>query len=893
MNTNNKTLIIVESASKCKKIEEYLGYSYKCMACFGHIREIKDIKSIDFNNNYAPFFNEIKSKKNQINKLKNAINSYKEVILATDNDREGEAIAWHICELFNLNINTTKRIIFNEITYNAIQNAVKNPIKIDMNLVHAQIARQILDLIIGFKVTPILWKYVKHPYYTVLSAGRCQTPALRIIYDNQIEIDNYDREKTYIYKTFGYFTNQNICFSLQYDFDTSENIINFLELTKNFNHTYERKEINTEYRNAPEPLITSTLQQELCSIFNISPKETMNISQSLYEQGYITYMRTDSKHYSSEFINKTKTYIYQKYGEKYFTNNVNKLISNKNTSNSINNNLSSNNSNSNSNSKTDFKTQEAHEAIRPTNIELCDLPSNFNGGQREKNVYKYIWERTIKSLMSNCILSTFISTITTPLNNIYYKHKSEKIIFDGWKIISSFKSKNKFNDNNYNSYNSDINNLNIENNDITSIDTTNDREKYYEYLLNLKKGSIVNYKKICCNYSIKSSKYHHNEAELVKLLERKGIGRPSTFSTLVDKIQKREYVKKQNIESKIIKSIDYELKEKTIYNLEVERNIGGEKHKLVIQPIGNTILSFLINNFNDIFEYDYTKRIEDDLDEIAKGNKLWYTLCKECDDNLNIEINRVESFYIKEKEVEKEKKREMKEAEKEKKREMKEAEKEKKRETKKMEKEKKREKHIEINKNIINIEEINMNNDNDNINNDNITNITNTDNTNVNIHSTPTINNDIFFENKLKKGLKMGKYDNEDLYLKKGRYGLYVQWGENKKSLNGINIEPSLITHNNIISYINNVNNFSIQKCIDELNKPDGSVSTEDEQNKTLIRILNPSASIRRGKYGDYIFYKPKNSTKPEFISLKKYKGNYKTDPIPTILDWITTTKYK
>jgi DNA topoisomerase-1 len=839
MSLSNKTLIIVESASKCKKIEEYLGYSYKCIACFGHIREIKDLKSIDFSNNFTPIFNEISTKKNQINKLKKEISLHKEVILATDNDREGEAIAWHICDLFELNIDTTKRIIFNEITYNAIQNAIKNPIKINMNLVNAQIARQILDLIIGFKVTPILWKYVKQPFYNVLSAGRCQTPALRIIYDNQIEIDNYESNKEFLYKTFGYFSINNIRFSLQYDFDTSESLVIFLEKSKIFEHIYNHSEIKSEYRNPPEPLITSSLQQELGTLFNISPKETMNICQKLYEQGYITYMRTDSKHYSYEFITQSKRYIINKYGEKYFTNNISKLISNKNITN---NNISNLNNNNKDNKNDYFKPQEAHEAIRPTNIELIELPNSFEGTTKERKVYNYIWERTIKSLMSTCLLSTFISSISSPIQNIFYTHKCEKVIFDGWRIISSKKLKQD----------QDKLENNIEGHDLD----INDGEKYYDYLLNLKNGSLINYIKIHSNYTLKSIKQHHNESNLVKILEQKGIGRPSTFSTLVDKLQKREYVKKQNVEPKIIKCIDYELREKNINSLEIDKDFGSEKYKLIIQPIGNTILSFLINNFSNIFEYDYTKKIEEQLDEIAKGNKEWYLLCKECDEHIISLVSNVKDEFDREKERIKREKM--------------------------LNKNKTKDKN-KNNKEINNIVDIdNMNNDSNNMDN----NINNSGN--ISVLSALQLNNPTLFENKLSKGIKMGKYDNEDLFLKKGRYGLYAQWGDKKKSLNGINIEHSLITYSNIVSYINNFNNNSIQKCINEINKGDNIIgSTDNEQNKSLIRILNETASIRNGKYGDYIFYKPKNSTKPEFISLKKYKGNYRTDPIPSILDWI------
>jgi len=827
---NNKILIIVESASKCKKIEQYLGSSYKCIACFGHIREIKDLNSIDFNNNYKPLFKEIESKKTQINKIRKEINSHIEVILASDNDREGESIAWHICDLFNLDILTTKRITFNEITYSALQTAIKNPKTIDMNLVNAQIARQILDLIIGFKITPILWKYVNHPFYSVLSAGRCQTPALRLIYDNQMEINNIKENQRYNYKISGLFTSKNITFSLQNDFDNELDVINFLELSKNYNHIYNNSDPEIYYYYPPSPLTTSKLQQDIGSCFHISPKETMIICQKLYENGYITYMRTDSKFYSIDFINSTKQYILSTYGEKYLVNNIYKLSFNK-SNNPSNESYpkETNNSNNKSNNNSNFKTQEAHEAIRPTNINLFQLPQEASFNNKERNIYKYIWKNSIQSLMSPCSVNRVLSTITTPIENINYKNISEIIIFDGWKKIST----NETNERNNN-----------ENNE-----TVISKTEYYNYLLNLPKGSFIKYNKIKSIYTLKNNKEHYNESKLVKLLESKGIGRPSTFSTIIDKIQSRTFVKRTNIEPNSINCIEYELINKNITKNEIIKQIGGEKNKLVIEPIGISVLTFLIEHFNNLFEYNYTKRVEDDLDEIANGNKVWYDLCKECDSNIISQISLIKPIETPIKKISKREKKVI---------------------------DKNNVNDINIKNNIID------NNKMDNIENEN-------DNTERNSILDNTSNNELnekSFDEKIKKGIKHGIYENNDLYLKIGRYGLYAQWGDNKKSLNGINIEPSEITHKDIVHYINKLQ-FSKMNAL--MNESNGISQPSNESG--VIRILNESTSIRTGKYGDYIFYKPKNITKPEFINLKKYKGNYKTDPIPSILEWITKSK--
>ena len=312
----NPTLVIVESPAKCKKIESYLGSGYECVASFGHLRKLKSLSCIDIENNFKPKFEIVDDDKKQkhVDFLRKKIATSYEIVLATDDDREGEAIAWHICDLFKLPVETTKRIIFHEITEKAIQSAITHPKTIDMKKVNSQIARQIMDLLVGYKISPMLWKLItKKSESGGLSAGRCQTPALKLVYENQLEIDN-SPPKT-VYNTTGHFTTNFIPFELNKQFDFEDEISSFLEESVNTEHIFTRTNPTKIFKQPPEPLTTSRIQQLASNEMHISPKETMKICQTLYEQGYITYMRTDSKKYSSEFLEDVKRYLLKTYND--------------------------------------------------------------------------------------------------------------------------------------------------------------------------------------------------------------------------------------------------------------------------------------------------------------------------------------------------------------------------------------------------------------------------------------------------------------------------------------------------------------------------------------------------------------------------------------------------
>jgi DNA topoisomerase-1 len=705
------TLVIVESPAKCKKIEQYLGPGYKVMASYGHLRELSSLNNINIENKFQPTFtiidNEIKKK--QIEKIKKEISNASEVILASDDDREGEAISWHICELFHLDVNKTKRITFNEITESALQNAIKNPQKINMNLVYAQQTRQILDLLVGFKVSPMLWKFITKKSKNSLSAGRCQTPALKIIYDNQEEInENKEKGNKKIYHTIGYFTNSIIPFDLNKQFDSEDEMTDFLDSSCDYSHVYTCSQPIKTYKEPPEPFTTSKLQQKASNELHYSPKETMKLCQALYEGGYITYMRTDSKTYSKEFIEKTKEYILRNFsreGESSYINNKIDCLTNGS-----------------------LEEAHAHEAIRPTNIYLKELPEDIDS--KEKKMYKFIWENTLESCMSPASYYSITANISA-YNNYKFTYTSELIHFPGWQEV-----KKKY-----------------------SMDN-----KIYHYLQTMKQNDIISYKKMTSKLTIQNMKQHYTEARLVQLLEEKGIGRPSTYSMLVDKIQERGYVKKENIKGVEIVCKDFELVDGEIYEIELKREFGNEHNKLVIQPLGVVVVEFLNKHFLDIFNYDYTKNMEDDLDKICKGEKKLHELCNEC----NSQLERLIENLKNEKKIE-----------------------------------------IQIDENhtfiigkygpvikcseiIDGKEQISFKPIKKEIDIHKIENMEYTIEEIINTSSIPsTSSSSIPISNmKQKKEYILGNHENEKLILKKGKFGLYVTWGKKSKSLSKLGNRP-------------------------------------------------------------------------------------------------------
>lgn len=579
------TAVIVESPAKCSKIERFLGPGYKCMASFGHLRTIDNLNCIDVTNNFKPTFKNITSKARQITVLRTFIAEAHDVMLAADDDREGEAIAWHICQLYKLPVSTTKRIIFHEITENALKTAVHSPTRINMDLVHAQQARQILDLLVGFRLSPILWNNISFKTAKGLSAGRCQTPALRLVYENQKDIDASPGRK--VYNTTGYFTSKNLDFNLDFNHDGEDKMEKFLCESVNHDHIYECGSVRNTTKKPPTPFTTSALQQTASTELRLSPKATMDACQKLYEGGYITYMRTDSKTYSIDFIKTAIKSITEKYGENYVYPEIETLAERgdeKNTS----------KKKKKSKKKEESNAQEAHEAIRPTRIDVLSVLAEGAIGSREVKVYALIWRNTMESCMAAATYNGVTAKITAPEDH-NYKYSTEQVVFPGWKIVAGYEETNPT----------------------------------FIFLQQIKPG-VLNYKKITAKVTMKDLKSHLTEAKLVQLLEHHGIGRPSTFASLIDKIQERGYVKKTNVSGKKVRCIDFELIQDVLEEKADEREFGGEKGKLVIQQLGVVVIDFLLKHYDEMFTYDYTKAMEDTLDLIAKGHSVWHDLCRSC-----------------------------------------------------------------------------------------------------------------------------------------------------------------------------------------------------------------------------------------------------------------------
>jgi len=572
------SLVIVESSSKCKTIESYLGSGYKVVACLGHLRHIADLQAIDTSNGFRTTYTLIPDtfKLKQVEYIKKEISKAKEVILATDDDREGESIAWHLCDLFGLSVTKTKRIVFHEITEPAIHAAMCHSTTINMDLVHAQQARQIIDLLVGYTFSPILWKHFSlKGQKGSLSAGRCQTPALRLVYDNHLAIQSSAGKK--IYCTTGYFTNLHLPFDLNTTFDTSTKAKEFLELCSRWEFIYTivpKKE--KVIKAAPTPLTTSILQQLASNELHLSPKETMKHAQQLYESGLITYMRTDSTNYSPVFIEKAQSYISSTYGETYIRPDVSRL--------------SVEGSND---------LIKAHEAIRVVNVHWNTPQTKEVLSSKVIKLYHLIWKRTLQSCMASAEYHSSSAKLSAPLDTEFL-YKTEYLLFAGWQVVEKEKETNLSN--------------------------------AYTYLHTLKPDIAMTPSKVVSTFTIRELISHYTEARLVQVLEEKGIGRPSTFASLVDKIQERKYVEKTSVQGIQVEDVEYSLDtSKEIKETCVKKQFGNEKNKLVIQPLGIQVIEFLIA-FEPFFNYDYTNQMEDALDKIATSNASnnWTDVCATC-----------------------------------------------------------------------------------------------------------------------------------------------------------------------------------------------------------------------------------------------------------------------
>ncbi len=578
-----ENLVIVESPAKAKKIEEFLGKDYKVMSSYGHIRDLKKKElSID-EKTMEPDYEIPEEKKKLVSELKSNAKDAKKIWLASDEDREGEAISWHLCEVLGLDEAKTSRIVFHEITKPAILAAIEHPRHLDMNLVNAQQARRVLDRIVGFKLSPVLWRKVK----PALSAGRVQSVAVRLIVEREREIQKFSSEPYYrITAVFALMGTDGSATEVKAELDrrfkTHEEVETFLEKCKDAKFSVETVSQKPLKRTPAPPFTTSTLQQEAARKLGFTVSQTMMIAQHLYESGFITYMRTDSVNLSTFCKEASATEIKKVYGERYSVEH---------------------------NYHTSSKgAQEAHEAIRPT-----DMTAHFiNGSGQEKHLYDLIWKRTLASQMADAQIEK--TTVNIQIANAEEKFVAtgEVVAFDGFLKVYR-----------------------------ESTDDEDNAEDTSHILPVLKEGDELQRREICATEKFSLAPARYTEASLVKKLEDLGIGRPSTYAPTISTIQQREYVVKgdKNGEERqytvdILKGIQVTQKLK-------KEMAGSEKGKLLPTDIGIVVNDFLMENFPGIMDYNFTANVEQKFDDIALGKTDWNKWMKTFDKEFEPNVDKV------------------------------------------------------------------------------------------------------------------------------------------------------------------------------------------------------------------------------------------------------------
>lgn len=557
-----KNLVIVESPAKAKTIEKFLGKDFEVLSSYGHIRDLKKKDfSVDIEHNYKPIYEIPADKKKLVETLKQEADKADMVWLASDEDREGEAIAWHLFEVLKLKPEKTKRIVFHEITKDAILHAIENPRDIDLNRVDAQQARRVLDRIVGFELSPVLWKKVK----PALSAGRVQSVAVRLIVEREREISAFKPEAAY--RVIGEFLlpgGELLKAELSQRLKTEDEAKALLEACKTARFSIGDVTVKPAKKSPAAPFTTSTLQQEAARKLGFSVAQTMMVAQRLYEAGHITYMRTDSVNLSSLAINTTKDEIVKTLGERYLH------IRNYHTHTK--------------------GAQEAHEAIRPTYISHHEI----NASSQEKRLYELIWKRTIASQMSDAELEKTTATIAVSGRKEHFVAVGEVLKFDGFLKVY-----------------------------MESTDDEGDAEGNDKMLPALAKGDVLTLSSVTATERFSQVPARYTEASLVRKLEELGIGRPSTYAPTISTIQQREYVEKGDRKGTERKYRMLTLHDGKIESGEKTELTGADKGKLLPTDIGVVVNDFLTEYFPDILNYNFTANVEQQFDDIAEGKTVW------------------------------------------------------------------------------------------------------------------------------------------------------------------------------------------------------------------------------------------------------------------------------
>ena len=560
-----KNLVIVESPAKAKTIEKFLGKDFKVMSSYGHIRDLKKKElSID-DETLEPEYEIPEEKEKLVADLRSKAEKAERVWLASDEDREGEAISWHLCEVLGLDKDKTSRIVFHEITKPAILEAIEHPRHLDMNLVNAQQARRVLDRIVGFKLSPVLWRKVK----PALSAGRVQSVAVRLIVEREREIQNFKSETYYNVNGVFAITNADgsateVKAQLGSRFKNEAEVQAFLEKCKDATFSVESITKKPVKRTPAPPFTTSTLQQEAARKLGFTVSQTMMVAQHLYENGRITYMRTDSVNLSKLCLGASKEEITRLYGNDY-----------------------SKTRQYHTNAK---GAQEAHEAIRPTYMDQSEI----EGSSQEKRLYELIWKRTIASQMADAEIEKTTVNISISGTNEQFIAQGEVVKFDGF--IKVYRE---------------------------SSDDDDQQEEFGHILPPMKKGQELTRREIMATERFSQGPQRYTEASLVHKMEELGIGRPSTYAPTISTIQQREYVQKGDKKGEDHPYTIYILKGKQIAQKTRKEVVGSEKGKLLPTDIGIVVNDFLMDNFEDIMDYNFTAKVEQDFDKIAEGDEKW------------------------------------------------------------------------------------------------------------------------------------------------------------------------------------------------------------------------------------------------------------------------------
>ena len=598
-------LVIVESPAKCSKIQGFLGLGYKVIASMGHIRALAhDLDAVGLSKGFEPTYEFMKEKAGTIAKLKADAKGAESIILCADDDREGEAIAYSVAVLLKLNVNTNPRAVFREITKNAILNAIQNPRTIDMNRVHSQQSRAMLDMMVGFTISPLLWKHVA----PALSAGRCQTPALRLVCEREATIDAFKTDSSWGLSGMWSAVGQGVGAKSKWPatmtdaLGDEESALNYLENHKDEpGATIKKAQTKPWTESPPQALMTSTLQQQASNLYKCNPKRSMQIAQKLYEAGHITYMRTDQTSMSEEAVEQAKKIVEGKWGKQYLANSSGTSASTttiKSKKPKV------------EDTKEKVQAQEAHEAIRPTHFERGVLPESEDWGDQDKRIYRLIWLRALQSIMAQAKGEHRIIDFEAQGDegDFSWQAKWKRTTFAGWKAADE----------------KDTNAAIAEDNDDEKEDEV--AEDAWKLAESLKEGQALKWRSLLAKPQETKPQGRFTEATLVRELEKKGIGRPSTFASLIATIVEKNYVEVKDIPSSVQECKTYSLSAlgqwpPTADPFNLKR--GGEKARMVPTPLGKTLLAFALEKFPDLFSFDFTATMETRLDKIAEGNEPW------------------------------------------------------------------------------------------------------------------------------------------------------------------------------------------------------------------------------------------------------------------------------